>query len=42
MYEIVAIILEVAQRKRDTKAPSLNIKLKEGDSMLFKDHTADV
>ena len=37
-YQIVTTTLELAQNKRDIKAPVSDKKLKEGDSVLLRDH----
>ena len=42
MYQFVASNFEQARKKRHTKAPVLDRKLSEGDSILLKDHTAGV
>ena len=42
MYHLVASNLELARKRRDTKAPVLNRKLSQGDSILLKDHTTGV
>ena len=42
MYHAVAINLEMARKKQDTKAPILDGKFKRGDSVLSKDYTVDV
>ena len=34
--------MEIIYRKRDKKAPIPDGKLKIGDSVLIKDHTADI
>ena len=36
MYQLVVINLELAKRKRDTKASASDAKLKEGDSGLLR------
>ena len=38
----MATHLELTWKKMDTKASILDKKLKKGDSVLIKDHTADV
>ena len=42
MYQLVASNLEQAQKNGDNKVPIPDRKLSEGDSILFKDHTANV
>ena len=42
MYKLIASNLEQARKKRGTKAPVLDRKLTEDDSVLPKDHTAGV
>ena len=42
MNQFVASSLKHARKKRDTKAPVIDRKLNEGDSVLLKDHTTGV
>ena len=37
---MVATNLKIAQSKRDLKSPDLPTKLKEGDTVMIKNHTA--
>ena len=42
IYQLIASILEQVRKKTDIKAPVLDRKCSEGDSILLKDHTAGV
>ena len=42
MHHVVATNLELTPKERDTKVCIPDKRLREDDSVLFKDHTADV
>ena len=42
MYQAFATTLEPVHTKRDTKALAPNIKFKEGNSVLLRDHAVDI